>query len=946
MSRALTALLAVTLLLGMAVPVSADEPPVEVRSKAQPALAAEIIPGEVVVKWRDDRTPGRRLAVMSEMPGRAVLVSTEGRGVHQVVAELSADPSVEYAEPNYVVRLANEGSVTAVDVNDPKTGDQYALDHMRVRDAWSRTKGGSSVIALLDTGVQANHPDLAGRVLPGRDFVNDDSNAADDNGHGTWVAGIVAANTNDGYGIAGVSWTDKILPVKMMNADGTGNTSDLAAAITWAADNGADVINMSIGGFPYSQSVQNAVNYAWNKGVVLLGAAGNNGIEQTFYPASFSNVISVSATQVDDEFSNWSSFGPQVDVSAPGSSILTTNCTVCPHASWGSHTYISGTSFATPNAAGVVALIRAYYPDYSATQVVNRLFSTVDDLGYAGWDKHYGRGRVNAYRALGGGVAASGIHTGDAAEPNNTLASARPIALNTTVRPSVQPAGDIDVFAVDISRAGRLDVRVSGVVDTRAYPWHRSGLPIDPILELYTTGGTLLKRVDNEWESGVELASIDVTAGTRILVRIRNWYANGNRTAYSLTPTFVDNVPPAVIGRTPAGGAVNVAYDGSVTVDFSEPVSGVSGSSVQLRDAASNVVAATVSYASSTRRATLRPKSGLAGDSTYRVSLTSAIKDVVGGSLTATSWTFTTGKAAPRLAGADRYATAVAVSRSAFGPGIPVVYIATGSSYPDALAGAPAARAGGGPLLLTARTFIPDDTAAELTRLKPGRIVVLGGSGVVSTTVFNTLKSYTSGGVTRIAGADRYATAAKISRVTFPDGAATVYVATATTFADALAAGAAAAGAHAPILLVSRYGVPSSTLAELTLLDPDTIFVMGGTGAVSDAVVTQLGALGAVVQRIHGPDRFATAVELSKARFPDGGASTVYVGAGMSFPDGLAAGPVAGASGAPLLLVPTGSLPGLVADELRRLGPAKIVILGGPNAVSDAVRTQIRALWP
>ncbi|HUH17444.1 MAG TPA: cell wall-binding repeat-containing protein, partial [Methylomirabilota bacterium] len=416
--------------------------------------------------------------------------------------------------------------------------------------------------------------------------------------------------------------------------------------------------------------------------------------------------------------------------------------------------------------------------------------------------------------------------------------------------------------------------------------------------------------------------------------------------AYSLTPTFVDNVPPVVVGRTPASGAVNVAYDGSVTVDFSEPVSGVSGSSVQLRDAANNLVAAAVSYASSTRRATLRPTNALAGDSTYRVSLTSAIKDVAGISLTATSWNFTTGKAVPRLAGADRYATAAAVSRSAFSPGVPVVYIATGSSYPDALAGAPAARAGGGPLLLTAQAFIPGDTAAELTRLKPARIVVLGGSGVVSTTVLNALTSYTTGGVTRIAGADRYATAALISRATFPDGAPAVYVATASTFADALAAGAAAAGAHAPILLVSRYGVPASTLAELTLLDPDTIFVMGGTEAVSDAVVTQLSAAGAVVRRIHGPDRFATAVELSKARFAAGGASTVYVAAGMSFPDGLAAGPVAGTRGAPLLLVPSGSLPGVVADELRRLDPANIVILGGPKAVSDAVRNQIRALWP
>ena len=148
--------------------------------------------------------------------------------------------------------------------------------------------------------------------------MNTDTNAADDNGHGTWVAGIIAANPNDGYGIAGISWRDKILPVKVMSGTGTGDTADLTAGIIWAADHGATVINMSVGGFPQSQYVQDAVNYAWSKGVVLVGAAGNNNREETFYPASFDNVVSVSATQINDEFSSWSSYGPKVDVSAPG----------------------------------------------------------------------------------------------------------------------------------------------------------------------------------------------------------------------------------------------------------------------------------------------------------------------------------------------------------------------------------------------------------------------------------------------------------------------------------------------------------------------------------------------------------------------------------------------------------------------------------------------------
>ena len=320
----------------------------------------------------------------------------------------------------------------------------------------------------------STHPDLSGRVLKGYDFVNDDTNAGDDNGHGTWVAGIIAAKSNDGYGIAGISPTDKILPVKIMNRSGTGSTADLLTAIRWSADKGADVINMSVGGFPYSQLMQDAVNYAWSKGAVLVGAAGNNRREESYYPASFDNVISVSATQVNDEFSNWSSYGPKVDLSAPGSSVLTTNCYTCTYAdhdSWGSHTFISGTSFATPNVSGVVALIRARYPTYSPAQVVARLFNTVDDRGYSGWDKRYGRGRVNALRAVGGSSPAPLWKGGDALERNNEVSDDAPaVAVGTTVRPTIYPAGDVDVFTVNVPRAGRLDVRVSGVVDTRAYP--------------------------------------------------------------------------------------------------------------------------------------------------------------------------------------------------------------------------------------------------------------------------------------------------------------------------------------------------------------------------------------------------------------------------------------------------------------------------------------------
>ena len=483
--------------------------------------------------------------------------------------------------------------------------------------------------------------------MAGIDLVNDDSNATDDNGHGTWVSGIIAAKANDGYGIAGISWTDKVMPVKIMDGTGTGTTADLMEGIRWAADHGADVINMSVGGFPYSQLVQDAVNYAWVKGVVLVGAAGNNRRSETYYPASYNNVVSVSATQTEDEFSNWSSWGPKVDVCAPGSSVLTTNCYTCTYAdhdSWGTHTYISGTSFATPNIAGVIALIRARWPNAPPGDVVARLTSTVDDLGYGGWDGHYGWGRINAFRAVGGSVAAPSLPARDGLEGNNSLGAARRIALATTTRPSIYPAGDVDWFAVDVPRAGRLDVRVTGVVDSRAYPWNRSPIPVDPIVELYSTSGTLLRHTDAVVETGTELAQTTVAGPARILVKVWNWYANGNPARYTVVPTYVDTARPKAQVSYPASGAGGVSRIARPRVTFDEPVANITSATVRLRDVAANtIVPGTVTYNSASRTATITT-ARLGRERQYRVEATTGVTDVAGNALAATvSLTFTTG---------------------------------------------------------------------------------------------------------------------------------------------------------------------------------------------------------------------------------------------------------------------------------------------------------------
>jgi putative cell wall-binding protein len=289
-----------------------------------------------------------------------------------------------------------------------------------------------------------------------------------------------------------------------------------------------------------------------------------------------------------------------------------------------------------------------------------------------------------------------------------------------------------------------------------------------------------------------------------------------------------------------------------------------------------------------------------------------------------------------RLAGNDRYATAVALSRS-HGAGVPVVYVASGTTFPDALSGGVAAGLDGAPLLLVRPSSIPAVTATELTRLRPGRIVVLGGSGAVSDAVRSALGSYTAGGVTRLSGIDRYATAAAVSAAAFPAGATTVYVASGSGFADALAGVPAAVTSESPLLLTRGDRLPDATRAELVRLAPSRILVLGGPGAVSDAVVAALRTTGTSVSvtRLAGTDRYATATTIARATF--GAAASLYVASGVDFPDALAGGPAAGATGVPLLLSKPTGLPASTAAELGRLQPPTIKILGGTAAVSQEV---------
>lgn len=296
-----------------------------------------------------------------------------------------------------------------------------------------------------------------------------------------------------------------------------------------------------------------------------------------------------------------------------------------------------------------------------------------------------------------------------------------------------------------------------------------------------------------------------------------------------------------------------------------------------------------------------------------------------------------------RIAGADRFETAAAIAAH-FPPTPQAAYIATGETFPDALAAVPVAIRRNAPVLLVTRDDVPPPTAAALERLLPESIVVVGGEGAVGEGVLAELRRFTTGPVTRLSGPDRYATAVALAGDREPV-VPVVYLASGRSFPDALAIGPVAGAVGAPLLLTDPNVLPSSTADALERLRPVSIVVVGGPAAVSDAVVQQLDQFSTQVRRIAGADRYATSVAISASAFTPG-VELAFLATGSSFPDALAGAALAGRTDSPVLLSPPDCVPGPVADEVARLTPGGVILFGGTVALSDAVAALTRCGAP
>jgi serine protease len=404
--------------------------------------AAETVVGELVVDFRDDEPHeqiaqlGRQLGVEFHPASSQVdvdeIYTVETGEPEQLLATLRTLPDVEAADFEFIYRIPedslsfdDEEGLPARDgddldkgfPNDPLYKYQWHLEQIHAKQTWKAAQGDGVIVAVIDTGV-AKVPDLAQtEIVPGFNFVNNTADATDDHGHGTHVAGTIAQSTNNGIGVAGVAFHAKIMPIKVLSARGSGSVSGIAEGIRWAADHGAKVINMSLGGPMASSVLSKAVKYAHDKGVTVVCAAGNDGRGKVSYPAAYPYAVAVAATQFDESTTFYSNWGKEIDVAAPGANTrvdqnndgmkdgVLQNTIVPGNISQNDYLLFMGTSMASPHVAGVAALIigsGVTDPDAVEKVLKDSARPPLGDKGKIteGKDNRYGAGIIDAAAAV------------------------------------------------------------------------------------------------------------------------------------------------------------------------------------------------------------------------------------------------------------------------------------------------------------------------------------------------------------------------------------------------------------------------------------------------------------------------------------------------------------------------------------------------------------------
>lgn len=496
----------------------------------------------------------------------------EGADEVAVMRELKKDNRLKFVELDMAV-------TPDVVVSDPYYGNSWALPKIQAPTAWDSTNGSGVTIAILDTGVDSTHPDLASNMVPGWNIYDNNADTRDVHGHGTMVAGTAAMAANNSSGSAGVAWGAQIMPVRISAPDGMAYWSTVAQGVNWAADHGAKVANISYA-VSGSSTVQSAAQYMRSKGGVVMVSAGNSGVLENV--AANDSLLSVAATDSNDRRTSWSSYGSYVDISAPGLSIYTT-------LRGGGYGNASGTSFSSPITAATAALMISANNNISPADIYQILKSTALDLGDAGYDIYYGAGRVDAAKALAAAQSIIKISL-------DTQAPA--ILITSPVGSKVSGVVPVDVNYSDNLGVTRVELYVNGqkfATDDNApfaFAWDTSAL----------MGGayTLIAYAyDAAGNSGVS-PTVSVTIGSDTVAPVISSFNLTDGMTVSNKQTVrvsaTDNQSVAKIILSIDGKQVAVAYGNSLSYSWNTRniAKGAHSTTVQAYDAANNTISKTV----------------------------------------------------------------------------------------------------------------------------------------------------------------------------------------------------------------------------------------------------------------------------------------------------------------------------------------------------------------
>ncbi|MGY4772709.1 S8 family serine peptidase [Kribbella sp. CWNU-51] len=624
---------------------------------------AEFEPNAVMVKFKAKASSSARKAAVAKVGAAEDSVSanvvkiTGDLSAPELLKKVKADPTVELASLNY------KRYATAVPNDEFYGTDQAAyLNTVRMPQAWDLSKTtGSQIVAVLDTGVDAGHPDLVGHLVTGYNATSPNRGPIDDNGHGTMTLGIIAAAANNGEGVAGVGWNVKAMPVKVLASDGSGYDVDIAEGIDWAVAHGAKVINMSLGGPGDNPILHQAVSDAVNAGVTVVAAAGNDGSDDLQYPASYTEAIAVAATDANGALTDFSSFGDWVDIAAPGWDILSTGPRSLTPAGYLPYWYCTGTSCSAPIVAGVAALVKNKYPALGPYDIAQRLEDLSRDAGPRGIDPYYGHGILDANAALGGRFAPD--FPTAVADGNDQPVRAKKLSTFGSTTGAIDSEGDVDWYSIDLASIQDVRAAVTGPsFDEGVYSSN-----VGPVVDVYDSNLKLLAHAENEFpvvdpatgpKWGPLTAQVNVTGQVGSLyVAVRNYNGSKSTRPYTLSIASSSQSGPTA-GPSyqlrdvfPANLASGVPASAKPTVTFArdmDPASVTSGT-VMLRDGKTDQqVSAITTYDAATRTATVTPQQPLLDNRPYKIEGTSYLYEADGTQLPWFRTVFSTADLAPQ----------------------------------------------------------------------------------------------------------------------------------------------------------------------------------------------------------------------------------------------------------------------------------------------------------